>query len=99
MVKERPEELWKEGQNNAEVLFNFLPADYGKPKSKVHLQEASYHILFQVGRSLAITLTWSHSPCPAHGQEGHRRLLLDGTSSEMLSMLSLARAARLFTGY
>ena len=61
---ERPEELWKEGQNNAKVLLRFLPANYGKPKSNVHLQEASYHILFQVGRSLAIitnlvTLTMS----------------------------------------
>ena len=60
----RPKELWKESQNDAKVLFHFLPANYGKPKSKVHLQEASYHILFQVGRSLAIitnlvTLTMS----------------------------------------
>ena len=45
----------------------------------------------RLGDLLQLSLTWSHSPCPAHGQEGHRRLLLDGTSSEMLSIVVLCQ--------
>ena len=45
----------------------------------------------RLGDLLQLSLTWSHSPCPAHGQEVHRRLLLDGTSSEMLSIVVLCQ--------
>ena len=41
----------------------------------------------RLGDPLQLSLTWSHSPCPARGQEEHRRLSLDGTSSEMLSIV------------